>query len=544
MESLPDELFLLIFRYLKKFDVICAFNNLNYRFQRIINSYLTHIDVTRVDDVNCKTLRSFYNHVLPSHGHQIQSITFNFERQRQYFEPYIHRFLNLKSLKLKSDKSRQSYCASQLNQFLVKVLSLENLTDLSLQPRKATLKVIANHASKNLSTLSLLLISYCFTLSTMPQIPSIKRLSIESHLFCLKDIFRIMPNLIELNFTLNYDYSCTFDTRANDDLQVPSSLEKMIFKFGTLNNDTCRRHYGRNVSEFENFLNLFKDNLKSLILIGVCTGTESVDHEKMQSLIANFSRLETFQYYLYSSDQPDHCLSNMATLDHRYGHFRQRFQLTLSRYLTPQKLFLCTKFNVLEKEFISHRLLSYYSLNNDLKLRNMREIHCYHHIHDVSSETNRFISKLLTLSPNLQIISFHGRYDIRIVIKWLKELHFNQYRTIDTFTCITETSSDDYLDVIYIRELAEIFPLLKTITLPWLTQYLEENSTALSDLIRHLRENFVHLTHLKLKTSRVCSNAQLRCPNRMKKLHKLAEENLIYYTIDKSNNQHLLNILL
>ncbi|CAF0850723.1 unnamed protein product, partial [Adineta ricciae] len=354
MESLPDELFLLIFRYLKKFDVICAFNSLNYRFQRIINSYLTHIDVTRVDNVNCKTLRSFYNHVLPSHGHQIQSITFNFERQQRYFEPYIHLFLNLKSLTLKSDKSRQSYCARQLNQFLVKVLSLENLTDLSLQPRKATLKLIANHASKNLSTLSLLLISYCFTLSTVPQIPSITRLSIESDLSCLdlKDVFRIMPNLIELNFTINYDYRHVFSYRTYDDLQIPSSLEKMIFKFGTLDN-MARCYYNKDVSGFGNFLNLFKDNLKSLILIGFCR-TESVDHEKLQSLIAKFSRLETFQYYLYSSDQPDHCLSNMTILDHRFGHFRQRFQLTLSRYLTPQKLFLCTKFNVLEKEFISH----------------------------------------------------------------------------------------------------------------------------------------------------------------------------------------------
>ncbi|UJR34560.1 hypothetical protein I4U23_027336 [Adineta vaga] len=49
MEGLPDELFVLIFRYLTIFAIICASNNPNCRFQPIINTYFHKIDVTRAN---------------------------------------------------------------------------------------------------------------------------------------------------------------------------------------------------------------------------------------------------------------------------------------------------------------------------------------------------------------------------------------------------------------------------------------------------------------------------------------------------------------
>ncbi|CAF3868905.1 unnamed protein product, partial [Adineta steineri] len=49
MESLPDELLLIIFQYFNRFDLLDSFGNLNQRFQRILEPYLYEIDLIRED---------------------------------------------------------------------------------------------------------------------------------------------------------------------------------------------------------------------------------------------------------------------------------------------------------------------------------------------------------------------------------------------------------------------------------------------------------------------------------------------------------------
>jgi hypothetical protein len=46
LESLPNELLLFIFDYLRAFEIIDAFGNLNARFERIIQPYLLSVDFT------------------------------------------------------------------------------------------------------------------------------------------------------------------------------------------------------------------------------------------------------------------------------------------------------------------------------------------------------------------------------------------------------------------------------------------------------------------------------------------------------------------
>lgn len=75
MESLSDELLLQIFCYLRKFDfVVYSFNNLNQRFQNIIQSFLYEIDLT---DSGCPSFRHwhfFIKHILRTQMQAVQSL--------------------------------------------------------------------------------------------------------------------------------------------------------------------------------------------------------------------------------------------------------------------------------------------------------------------------------------------------------------------------------------------------------------------------------------------------------------------------------------
>jgi hypothetical protein len=100
MESLPDELLLLIFRYLHQFDILYAFQNLNRRFQQIIERYLHDIDVTQENTPSYKHFQLLIKHVLPLQGRAVRSLKLDVEEQKfELFCPFIRRLTNLESLK-------------------------------------------------------------------------------------------------------------------------------------------------------------------------------------------------------------------------------------------------------------------------------------------------------------------------------------------------------------------------------------------------------------------------------------------------------------
>ncbi|CAF0974702.1 unnamed protein product [Adineta steineri] len=139
MEYLPDELFLIIFRYLSKLDIVCAFNNLNHRFQQLTSPYLFNIDFTQKNNINYRTIYSFINEVLPSQGHQIRILTFQIGQQQRLFQSDIHQLTNLTCLTLKSDETYKLNSTDELYQFLANVLSLKTLNKLSITKGKKAL---------------------------------------------------------------------------------------------------------------------------------------------------------------------------------------------------------------------------------------------------------------------------------------------------------------------------------------------------------------------------------------------------------------------
>jgi hypothetical protein len=150
MESLPDELFLLIFRYLHKFDLLYSFDNLNQRFQQIIEPYLYNIDLTQANSLPFQNFSLFLKHVLPSQGGVVRSLSLDRHQQVRLFYPHIRHVTNLQSFTLRSN----NYHTDEFDECLTQVLSLKTLTELSISAQGSqALKTIASCASHNLHTL-------------------------------------------------------------------------------------------------------------------------------------------------------------------------------------------------------------------------------------------------------------------------------------------------------------------------------------------------------------------------------------------------------
>ena len=76
MEKLPDELWLCVFIYLHNFDILYSFNSLNLRFQKLIGSYESYINLS---DLSYKLFNNqrnitsyFYDyHIILQHNHNL-----------------------------------------------------------------------------------------------------------------------------------------------------------------------------------------------------------------------------------------------------------------------------------------------------------------------------------------------------------------------------------------------------------------------------------------------------------------------------------------
>ncbi|CAF0832393.1 unnamed protein product [Adineta ricciae] len=81
MESLSDELFLTIFRYLHEFDIVYAFSNLSQRFHSLTQANISH-----------QRFCAFYQNIL---SHQ-----YNKTRSLQLLQLHVYLLIDLESLTL------------------------------------------------------------------------------------------------------------------------------------------------------------------------------------------------------------------------------------------------------------------------------------------------------------------------------------------------------------------------------------------------------------------------------------------------------------
>jgi hypothetical protein len=156
MEQMPDELWLLTFRYLHRIEILYSFNNLNSRIQQMIISYGNHIDLTNVSSTLFRTFCQYVFH------HQILSLSINigYEQSELSKRCFLPLSKSLKSLTILVNLINDNINAGECIDFYLDQLHyFKQLTDLyiygyySLSGRLAK---IAKYASSTLTNLSLI----------------------------------------------------------------------------------------------------------------------------------------------------------------------------------------------------------------------------------------------------------------------------------------------------------------------------------------------------------------------------------------------------
>ncbi|CAF4209864.1 unnamed protein product, partial [Adineta steineri] len=249
MESLPNELYLLIFRHLHKFDIVCGFCNLNQRFQRIIQSYLYDIDLTQTN-LSYKQFVLLMEQIIPVQGSLVRSLKFSVEHHLPLLRLRIRQLINLQSLTIVGCLPHNDNYT-----FLVNTLSLSTLSELSIHITDQDMfRIISTNASQRLTKLIVqdsLYISHGY-FNDIQQMPYINGLSISiSSNKILLNIFETMPNLVQLNLLLS-DY---YDAEDVNLKELPVTLEKLQIE---IDYDKWHR---TNFELINNLFNLFNNQI-------------------------------------------------------------------------------------------------------------------------------------------------------------------------------------------------------------------------------------------------------------------------------------------
>ena len=100
LEDLPDELFLLIGRYLSFVDILHGFSSLNRRLSKIIGELSRHINLNRIPS---NFLSRFANEILPSIRSNVEHLTFADDYER--FPLQLNEFDRLRSISISNSFS-------------------------------------------------------------------------------------------------------------------------------------------------------------------------------------------------------------------------------------------------------------------------------------------------------------------------------------------------------------------------------------------------------------------------------------------------------
>ena len=493
MESLPDELILLIFRYLHKFDIFYSFNHLNRRFQRIIKPYQYEIDLTRENTY--KHFQFFLKRILPLQEEAVRNLKLDGKQVFQTLYPHIRHLTNLETLTLKLDITHTTDTDEQQDYFVTEVISLPFLSELSILVREnRTLKTISLFALPNLTTLTLLHPNGFPNLSGVSKMPYLKRLSINIlSIKALAKLFSIMTNLEELYLSI---VSPVY-TRFLYQLEVPKTLHKLHLELNGYegNKNALSLH------NMKKFLKVFKDNLTLMTLIIIDVGKEFSKFDAFHSLVSNFTRLKTFEYCIRTKYQPDSLFTNVQQLpdpsyviftlpqpqSFNYTSRRTRIDLVLDSNITLQQLFNCTTLCL--QSYFSPKALSVTSeVINNLKFVYLTRIRIYNRIEGSQIlGMCQFLSKLINLSPNLNTVAISGyTNDTTTLIQQLKERI--SLRQLNKFTHL-ELSARDYHSSFFYN-LSKTFSNLITLTLLPAAQFFDENPTTLINFVQMLSKYF------------------------------------------------------
>lgn len=527
LEYLPDELLLIVFLYLHKFDIIYTFGNLNQRFQRIATRYLYDIDANREPNVSYKQFSFVLNHIILNERliTVVRSLKLSQKVHLKLFKLHINKFINLESLTLTHNLKYDDYRALAIDTLPLPLLSELSLPHCDLN----MLQTIAPFStSYKLNTLGIVNLLNTDLISSWPEMLYVKRtfVSINSSVKVLMNLFKAMPRLEELNLSICRHLSHT-DTLVTAEL--PSPLKKLHLEIADGSWVTIQ-----NVTQF---LNLFKDHLQSLTLIIFGAVEEFSNFDQFQSLVGKSSHLQTFQYDIRTLYQPDVRFSSKVTQTSHssYSLFTlprpQPFDISLVRRLnsldlhlghslSSERLLHCTMLHVNAKK-LGESLPTKLELNDDLKFMKLKEL-TFNSMSrfdvvdkPIQSKANeigeecQILSKLLELSPNLDTLTIFSN-NTEEVIQHLKLFspsilasritHFTvqDYRSCVTDANLPEGSSDYHWT--FFNELSNILPNLKVFKfLFYAEKFIEQYPQTLVKLLEEMRNYYSKLVYLQIR---------------------------------------------
>ena len=563
MEALPDEIWLLVFVYLKKFDLFYAFGNLNQRFQRIIHPHFYEIDLTQAHISYRQFCYLRNTHIL----NHIRCLTLDAKSYLNLLHPYTQDFTNLNTLTiLKYDRD-----ANLLEKFLL-LPSLIELSISSDQPSIELLHTIANLSTRNLTRLNFpkerhSRYKYAGTLSPPDLKPMLNVKCLTIGLISNKTlckIFKIIPNIEELTFSLIKPTDLEKDEEKQEaELDTPVTLKKLQIEL--------RCDWSE--PSFESVIKLFqafgKSNIRSLTLIVDIASHEYANYKMLHSLTSNFRRLEDFSYCIHTTIKPDVCFPNVTEISDPNSWVRDDISYLFHTWPKPiPHLIEVPPFKLLTQHNNDKQVITFeqilncksfefdtaFSLEKDVSIdfhpidkNRWRKIidqktspdHSFvKNFNDLfKSCTYSVVSKTVSYSPNIH--SVHLQRDITPpFIIYLKTVPFDKRLRqttdfhIDAFSADNknETSCRTDPSESYLDDLSEILPDIECLTI-----FVTNEQNDINDVVSFLgkmKKLFHSLTHLQLTIDDSLKTADVVLEILKNKLNEIIrnDENSLYYT--------------
>ncbi|CAF0901487.1 unnamed protein product [Adineta ricciae] len=579
LELLPDELLLLIFCYLHKFDVIYTFTNLNSRFQQIIASFLFNVNFTQQYKPSYKKFQWFCDNVVPLHENSIHSLKLEESHQllalRTYIsdkhetnpsQPVLHQLNHLKSLVLEMEGGYDIHHENELNNFLLEALKISSLTELSVSLDLQNTDLVGTHTnriakifesmalstSNKITNLTLIYPRGLLRLDSTYQICSIKQLSVKIYFAkMLIELFNATPNLQELNLSIvMFD-----DTEPLKSIKLPEKLEKLHIEGGTYD----YRTYSHEQPTFEmikGLLDVFKYQLRSLALIVNNADENFANYNKFQSLICNFTCLCRFEYHIRTNCRPNSLFPNIEQLpDLSFSIFTiprlRQFDKTSLRItyvaefnsdLSIQELYNCQLLSIYSENCDSS-VLGALKKGSNAKLVNLKKLSLTSTNKTLSIGFGRLLLKIIGFSPGLtDLLVGSGTTNVSNLIKQLQKIipqkEGKQFLCFEMFVDMKSKKWDFSL------ELSKMLPNLKTIGISGEQRSIDNCFSSLIEFVEDLQTHFKELVRLTIKTYAGNHRSFQRYENDLKILSKQTKNPIYYSSKDQGMANYFFDIWL
>lgn len=511
LEAIPDELFLHIFRYLHKFDLLFSFTNLNQRFEQLVEPYLYEVNLTDHYTPSYRQFRPFYRHILPLYAQKIQSLRLSGYEQLQLFQPYISQLTTLKSLLIetkrwdnKTDYQRAFY------HFLVQMLSsIRSLRELSVVPPGNFDMELVSAVANNLTTLTFI----CHYLSPMnvsnlTPMSSLKSLTFDAcSTECLFELLDATPNLEELNLVLTIVISIKHSLNK---FKAPKSLRQLLLKVDGYRN--VRFGNPLSLKTIKTFLSVFQNEVRHLTLIALNVSEQLSYFDQLQSLVQNFVHLEQFDYFIRTAHQPrtsdlglfphikqfpdsSYSLSNIIC-SQQLPTFEE-IEQTVDSVLTMEELYNSTQ---LYASFCSSASNILDLQGAKFQLDNLRSIVFRNPVNKSHDTFNQFMRNVIILSPNLSSLTLPTHVDTTHVIKQLCDLVSSERRKQITDLRLAAMSTKWlYFHSTFWSELSDVLPNLRKLRLENDFKFIYQYAPTLLEFLQMIRKIFRKITHLEIE---------------------------------------------